>query len=186
MNQQTKYITDCFFKVVCPLCYEKRLVSYQCNRSIKNGDSKGYCKTCSRLKMAFAKFKDAKNKGAVRFCFSCRKEIFVAPINKKGNFICIDCRINKRIALREKHIKEVLEEEERPAVKNKKKLKSISLFGCVLTEQRKRNGQFNYSRCKLGDKCRYFWFCLNKISHLDWKGFTAAGKGHLKSDSLFD
>ena len=177
---------DGVYKVVCPLCFEKREVSYQSKSAVVNKRAKGYCKTCSRLKMSLAKFKLYASNETTMNCQSCNCDIPVTKSYKSyyekhndSSYTCFSCLLNERIFLREENIKKEIKKYEGNQFKKSKSPETIKMFGCVLTEQQhKQNGHFfDSKRCDLADHCVHFYSCLDKISHLGWKGFTSSGEG---------
>lgn len=187
--EQTKFRLECVYPITCPLCHEKREVSYQSKMAIKYGKVKGYCEICARLQMSLNKIELGKDKSSKFYCHACKKDVLVSKGYEKhyrrfnkGKFICIHCLIKERIALRDKHEKQGIKPYKDTQKKIAKNLQSFSMFGCTLTEQKMKriNGISISSRCKLGTNCKYFLFCLNKVVDYEWKGFTAKGLGHPK------
>jgi len=187
--KETGNVVDNLYIRTCPICNERRFITYNSNTAIKNGTSNGYCTICSRLKMAQAKFDSSRIKSKKIKCFACNKDI---PMSKHfynsfiksselSEFVCFQCLINRRMALREENkLAEI-----QPYIGSKVFFKdqdnnTLLLHGCILTKQKKSsNTIFVSKRCNLGWKCKYFIDCLSKVSKLKWPGFTAVGKGHV-------
>lgn len=182
------------YPVICPVCHEKREVSYQSWFAISNKISTGNCKTCGRLIMARVKLEATKSKTVTARCISCEKDILVSKWHHTrygaskdvDGYVCIYCLIDQRKKLRGKHEKEKIKPYDGKQAQTKGPEK-FSFFGCTLTEKKlhKEEGVSVSSRCKLGETCKYFLICLNKAIEKNWKGFTAVGPGHLKSTSLY-
>jgi len=176
---------DLDYVIECPLCWEKRIATYHTKLRIQSCNSQGHCKICSQLIRTKTKLNStdiAKKTGLLK-CLDCGLEISVTPnyryamLKEYGdNYVCIDCRIAERVALREINCNEAtLIKEAVPS--------QIELFGCIL---KKENNTFNSNRCALGRKCKHYLECIDAVINLGWDGFTAIGEGHLKEDDWQD
>jgi hypothetical protein len=174
-----KKVADLKYIVECPICREKRVVSYPTKLRIQSGNSQGYCETCSRLMRTKTRLNntDDSKKTDLLKCSECGLDIRVVPsyrysIHKqyKDNYKCIDCRLAERKLIRKTNSNKAALIKE--AVSNQ-----IELFGCVL---KKEDSVFNSSRCTLGCRCKYYLECLDAVINLGWVGFSAVGIGHPK------
>lgn len=169
-------VTKAVYIIKCPICFEKREVSYYAVSNLHHGNIHGYCKLCSPIMQAKTKLDkrdDSKQVDLLR-CTVCNLNIKMTSdykyfmIKKFGNnFICIDCQIAKRKSYREENELNGL------SIKSVKPKVQIKLFGCILQEERN-------CRCSLGRRCKHYLDCLDATIDLDWDGFTAVGPGHPK------
>lgn len=177
-------VADLKFIIECPLCREKRIVSYQFNLRIQNNFNTKHCKVCAsllRTRDLLKKTSNSKKTSSIR-CSVCNQDIKVTPsyrydmlVRNKDEYVCIDCRFAKQIALREINInKEAVEKEE---------VNEISLFNCKL--KRKDGDSINSNRCSLGRKCIHYVDCLGVVSNLGWQGFSATGVGYYPKKDIF-
>lgn len=170
---------DLEYIIECPLCWEKRIVTYHTKLRIQSGNGQGYCKICSQLIRSRTKLNNTGDvkKTSLLECIKCGLEIHVVPnyryamLKQYGDdYVCIECRIAERMALREINSNgDILKKKAVPS--------QIKLFGCIL---KKENNAFNSNRCTLGRKCKHYLECLDAVIGLGWHGFTAIGDGHPK------
>jgi len=175
-------VANLMFIVECPLCQEKREISYQFNIRIQNNLNTEHCKVCARLIRARELLKKTNNikKTSLIKCSVCNLNIKVTPsykydmtIRHKEDYVCIDCRIAKQIALREINVNND------KVIKKEEEVNEISLFDCIL---KKRDDLINSNRCSLGRKCIHYLDCLDAVINLGWQGFSAIGVGYPKKD----
>ncbi len=171
-------VTKAVYVIRCPICFEKREVSYHAVSNLHHGNIHGYCKLCSPIMQAKTKLDkrdDSKQIDSLR-CIVCNLDIKMTSdykyfMTKKfgDSFICIDCQIAKRKSYREENELNGL------SVRSVESRVQIKMFGCILQEGKS-------CRCLLGHKCKHYLDCLDATIDLGWKGFTATGLGHPKEN----